>query len=89
VTAPTTPSGNAVLRVGLAWGGPLGGKELVSRYDEGILAIDMANRRCWIYDYDFQAMRFVVRENEGRMLVDVLRMSTAEEGRYDIVAVGS
>lgn len=70
---------------GVARGGPLHSEALQSRYPEGILAVDKAAGRCWIYDYnDYE---FVVREEEGRLVDKDRRVTTADEPRFDVQAV--
>lgn len=42
---------NETLYSGIAIGGPMEGHEVEGRFPGGILFVDKANNKCWLYDY--------------------------------------
>ena len=70
------------LMVGVAHGGPLDGRELISRCPEGVIVIDKPHRKVWIYDWTGQ--RFAFREE--RVLDDRKHYKAARESDYDVLA---
>lgn len=95
--APSQGGIGRTLREGQAKGGPLDGRDVVSRYPKGIVAVDRANDLAWIYDYtpevpagdaSWQPGQFVVRDEAGLLLDAEKRWTAAEGADYDVVAVG-
>lgn len=75
---------------GGAIGGPLDGREVVSRFGMGLLAVDKAAGRCWLYDYLPGGDAFRCRETEGREVQTTgpdNRYRAAFEDAYDVVAL--
>lgn len=77
---------------GAAAGGPLDGQDLTSRFAKGVVAVDKAGGKAWIYDYHAPGesvdARFTVRDSDGMSLDDEKRWAAAEGADYDVVAVG-
>jgi hypothetical protein len=72
-------------RVTATGGGPLDGTEIPLRRPKGVLAVDRAARRAWVYDLEGDAL--VCRQAAGEELVDAGRYKAAEDGQYDVLAV--
>lgn len=75
---------------GLAFGGPLDGQLLTSRFPAGIVAVSKQSNKVWIYDFGLGATEgdhFRVRDEAG-VEADTEKRSAAAEGtEYDVVAV--
>lgn len=74
---------------GMCHGGPLEGKEAVSRFPKGFLLVDKATNRCWIYDYDKEQHTFSARQEEPMEVQtegEKNRYRAALEPNYDVLA---
>lgn len=74
-------------REGVCNGGPLDGKNAISRFSKGFLLVDKLGRRAWVYDWNGSA--FLCRDDEPRELDEDRRWETAEGGEYDVRAYES
>jgi hypothetical protein len=73
------------LHVGLCHGGPLDGREMVSRYPKGFLLADKSTGRAWLYDWRDNA--FHLREPGERQLDGDRAVQAALGDEYDVVAL--
>lgn len=72
---------------GICHGGPLDGKEAVSRFPKGFLLVDKPNNHCWIYEWNGNG--FEVRNDEPmdvQTTGEKNRFRAAEESNYDVLA---
>lgn len=72
-------------------GGPLHGREMVSRFPKGLLLVHKPAEMCWLYDWDDSQKVFRVRVDSAggiwRDLDTAKRLQAAEEFDYDVVAM--
>lgn len=76
---------------GMCRGGPLDGKEAVSRFPKGFLLVDKAANQCWVYEYDVDLRIFSVRQEEPMEVLtegEKNRYRAALESNYDVLAGG-
>lgn len=74
---------------GPCYGGPLDGKDAVSRFPKGFLLVDKVENQCWIYEWHPEAEAFKVRDEvpmECKTEGEKNRYRAAEEPYYDVIA---
>lgn len=69
---------------GTARGGPLDGKDVVSRYPRGFLLVDMEHEQVWLYDRQADGS-FLMRDGSPAGLEDSGRWRAADEEDFDIL----
>lgn len=74
-------------------GGPMDGRDGVSRFPRGFLLVDRASNTAWVYDYLPGDQSFLVRTSEGAPLMENRdrsgsknRYRAAEESEFDVIA---
>lgn len=79
----------ADLYIGDAVGGPMHNEELISRFAKGVLLVDVAGARCWVYDW-VDGQFFIKPDDLGREERPLDQMRMEETGllnyEYDVVA---
>lgn len=70
--------------LGECHGGPLNGKDAVSRYPKGFLLVDKPANRVWIYDWN--GLAFVCRDAEGSVTEYERRLKAADSPDWDVVS---
>lgn len=71
-------------------GGPFHGRTVAVRYPLGFLAVDRVNRVAWLYRMHPERNLFCVVPEDGhtgRPLDDARRLATADDPRFDVLAV--
>jgi hypothetical protein len=72
-------------------GGPMDGRDGVSRFPSGFLLVDRPSGKCWVYDWLPGDESFLVRVSDGEPLIEDRsavknRYRAAEESEFDVIA---
>ena len=72
-------------------GGPMDGRDGMSRFPSGFLLVDRPTQTCWVYDWNPGDRSFTVRAAAGEPLVEDRgaaknRYRAAEEPEFDVIA---
>jgi hypothetical protein len=68
-------------------GGPLDGKDTISRFPKGFLVVDKPAGRCWLYDIAADESGWILREGYPQAWDRQKSEEAAEGSDYDVLVI--